>query len=66
MIDQNHKKKKRGLLSLPEKMGIDKTSEFHAPRAPKTGIITDEETDSFSGESVADKVRLRMTGRQGV
>ena len=66
MIEKDPKKK-RGLLSLPEKMGLDQTSEMNAPRAPKAGILTDEEeTDSSPGETVGDKVRSRMTGRQGV
>jgi len=62
MIEKDPKKK-RGLLSLPEKMGLDQTSEMNAPRAPKAGILTKEETDSSPGETVGDKVRSRMTGR---
>ena len=63
MIEQDPKKKRRGLLSLPEKMGLDQTSEFHAPRAPKTGILTNEEAPVPSEKTVSDKVRLRMTGK---
>lgn len=61
MIEQDLKKKKRGLLSLPEMMGIDQTSEYHTPSAPKPGLLSDE--DQTGGETVADKVRNRMTGR---
>ncbi len=63
MIEQDPKKKKRGLLSLPEKMGLDQTTEYHTPSAPKPGLMSDTESDNMGGETAADKVRNRMTGR---
>ena len=63
MIEQDPKKKKRGLLSLDEKMGLDRTTDFNAPKAPKQGLIPDTESENTGVATVADAVRNRMTGR---
>lgn len=66
MINQDSKKKKRGLLPLDEKMGLDKTTEYNTPGAPKPGLISEKDSELMGGETAGDKVRNRMTGRQGV
>ena len=63
MIEQDPKKKKRGLLSLPEKMGLDQTTEYNTPGPAKLGLRSDPESEPIGGETVGDKVKDRMTGR---
>ena len=63
MIDQDPKKKKRGLLPLNEKMGLDQTTEYNTPSASKPGLIPDTESEKTGVATVADEVRNRMTGR---
>ena len=65
MTNYDPKKKKRGLLPLNEKMGLDQTTEYHTPSAPKPGLMSDTEVDNMGGETAGDKVRNRMTGRKG-
>ncbi len=60
----NDKKKKRGLISMEEKMGIGEGSDYVAP--PSRGIVpTAEEggNEIDPQRSVGSKVRNRMTGR---
>jgi len=64
MIEQDPKKKKRGLLSpLSERMGLDQTTEYNTPNVPKTGLGLDTESENTGVKTVADEVRNRMTGR---
>ena len=60
----NDKKKKRGLFSMAEKMGLSEGSDYVTPS--KNGILptasnSGNETDSK--QSVGSKIRDRMTGR---
>ena len=64
MINQDPKKKKRGLLSpLDERMGLGQTTDYHTPKAAKPGLISDRDSELIGGETAGDKVRTRMTGR---
>ncbi len=60
----NDKKKKRGLVSMEEKMGLNEGSDYVAPSS--RGIIptaADGGNDAGSQRQVASKVRDKMTGR---
>jgi hypothetical protein len=63
MMNQDLKKKRRGLLPLDEKMGLDQTTEYNTPGASKPGIVSDSDINNMGGETAGDKVRNRMTGR---
>ena len=63
MTNYDPKKKKRGLLPLNEKMGLDQTTEYNTPSAPKPGLMSDTESENTGVATVADEVRNRMTGR---
>ena len=61
----NEKKKKKGLSSMQEKMGMDESTDYVTP--PHRGILSGSAeaglNDSENGQDVASKVRERMTGR---
>ena len=61
MIDHN-KKKKRGLVGMDEKMGLNEGTDHFVPK----GIIATPEAELNERDqetSVGSKVRDRMTGR---
>jgi len=63
VIEQDPKKKKRGLLSIDERMGLDQTTEYNTPGPSKPGPFSDKESESTVSETVGDRVRNKMTGR---
>ena len=59
----NDKKKKRGLVSMEEKMGLNEGSDYVTPAS--NGILPSD-TDGMetgSKQSVGSRVRDKMTGR---
>ncbi len=66
MIDTN-KKKKRGLGSMDEKMGLDEGTDFFSPKGHGIlpGSAEAELNDRDQERSVGSRVRDRMTGRRG-
>ena len=65
MIEQQDpKKKKRGLVSMEEKMGLDEGSDYMTP--PSKGIVPTPEqslNEKDQQQTVGSRLRDRMTGR---
>jgi len=66
------KRKKKGLLPLEEKMGLDKTTEKVAPPAPppdlaRPGMFPGAAASSLQKESgeLGDRIRTKLKGRRG-
>ncbi len=67
--EKEPKKKKRGLLNLKEKMGLDQGSESYAPPAPRPGVFPGsaegELNERSREEIVTDKVHSKLKDRKG-
>jgi len=69
----NAKRKKRGLLPLEEKMGLDKTTDYMAPSAPppdlaRPGMLPNAAASALEDNSgeMGDRVRNKIKNRRGV
>jgi hypothetical protein len=69
----NAKRKKRGLLPLEEKMGLDKTTDYMSPSAPspdlaRPGMFPNAAASTLEDGygAMGDRVRGKIKERRGV
>lgn len=58
-------KKKKGLLPLKEKMGLDKTTNYHSPEARHVPGSAEADLNERENPTMGDRIRSRIEERKG-